>query len=157
MALKHWIMKSEPTDYAIEDLAHEKETQWIGVRNYQARNFMIKDMKIGDPVLFYHSQTPPVGVAGQAVVSHLAWPDPTQFDPESKYFDPKATHRDPRWHAVNVTHCETFARIVTISEMRQDPKLTELWVLKKGQRLSIGPITKAQFQQLVQLAHQTPS
>src|SRR6185295_10915733 len=118
MAKRYWLIKSEPTCYSIDDLKKDKSTLWEGVRNYQARNLM-KDMKIGDEALFYHSSTEPPGAVGIAEVSGVAEPDPTQFSTEDEYFDPKATPANPIWYCVRVKFKQKFARQVTLSEMRE--------------------------------------
>ena len=100
--MQYWLMKSEPDVFSIDDLKKQKQTTWDGVRNYQARNFMMNDMQVGDLVLFYHSNAKPPGIAGLATVSKKAEPDPTQFDKKSEYFDPKATKEKPRWFCVKV-------------------------------------------------------
>lgn len=141
-----WLMKSEPDVYSIDSLAKDKTTWWGGVRNYQARNFMRDEMKVGDAVLFYHSSAEPPGVAGLAEVSKAAAPDETQFDKKSEYYDPKASPEKPIWFCVQVKFVKKFKNPVTLQELRDNPKLKELLVLKKGQRLSIQPVTKAHFE-----------
>ncbi len=140
-----WLMKSEPDVFSINDLKKKKRSLWDGVRNYQARNFMVKDMKLGDMVLFYHSNATPPGVAGIAKISKLAQPDPTQFDPQSEYYDPKATTKEPRWFCVEVEFVENFNRLVTLNELKTHNALQEMLVIKKGQRLSIQPVTQKEF------------
>jgi predicted RNA-binding protein with PUA-like domain len=143
--MKYWIMKSEPDVFSIKDLEKKKTQCWDGVRNYQARNFM-KEMKLGDKVLFYHSSSQVVGVAGTATVSKLAYPDHTQFDHESDYYDPKATLESPRWYMVDVKHEKTFQSIVTLEMIRNNEMLSDLLILRKGNRLSITPCEKKEFE-----------
>ncbi len=140
-----WLMKSEPDVYSIDQLAKDKTTWWGGVRNYQARNFMMNDMKVGDWVLFYHSNAEPPGVAGLAKVSKVAAPDETQFDKKSEYFDPKASKEKPIWFCVQVEFVKKFKNLVSLQDLRDEPKLADLLVLKKGQRLSIQPVSKVHF------------
>lgn len=141
-------MKSEPDVYGIDQFKKDKTTWWEGVRNYQARNFMMKDMQLGDEVLFYHSSAEPPGVAGLAVVSQLAEPDKTQFDKKSEYFDPKATKEKPNWFCVQIKFVEKFPTLIPLDAIRKDPKLSEMLVIKKGQRLSIQPVSPHDFNHL---------
>ena len=151
--VRHWLMKSEPAEVSIDDLAAapEKTIAWFGVRNYQARNFMRDDMRVGDRVLFYHSSCPEPGVAGIAKVSRRAYPDATQFDPQSKYHDPKAAAAAPRWYNVDVTLVKK-TRLVTLAELRAHPELASLRVLQRGNRLSITPVTPEEYAFIVELA-----
>ena len=152
---KYWLMKSEPSNYSIYDLQKEKKSLWDGVRNYQARNFMMKDMKIGDAVLFYHSLAHPPGIAGLAEVSGSARPDPTATNPKSKYYDPKATRENPRWHCVEVTFKKIFKNFISIDILRAEQKLKSMLVLKKGQRLSIMEVQKTEFDHIIKLSNRT--
>ena len=145
MAMNFWLMKSEPDVFSIDDLARDKTTLWEGVRNYQARNFMMKDMKVGDQVLFYHSNATPSGVAGLAIVSGLAKPDASQFNKKSEYYDSKATKEKPIWFCVEVKFQKKFPLLISLDEMKKIPELTTMLVLKKGQRLSIMPVTPSEF------------
>lgn len=149
---RYWLMKSEPSTFSIDDLAKEKKTLWEGVRNYQARNFMKADMSPGDQVLFYHSSAEPSGVAGWAEISKAAVPDPTQFDKKSDYHDPKATPEKPNWFCVEIKFKSKFAQVVSLEKLRGTPKLADMLVLKKGQRLSIQPVTAEEFQVIQKLA-----
>ena len=144
--MRHWLMKSEPEEASIDHLAAAPDATlpWYGVRNYQARNFMRDDMAVGDGVLFYHSSCPEPGVAGIARVSRLAYPDATQFDRKSKYFDAKASSEAPRWFNVDVTLVKK-TRLVALAELREHPALAQLRVLQRGNRLSITPVTPAEF------------
>lgn len=150
--MQYWLMKSEPEVFSIETLAKQKSALWDGVRNYQARNFMMKDMKIGDEVLFYHSNAEPTGVAGVARVIGPAEPDPSQFDKKSEYFDPKATRDKPIWFCVKVGYVEKFPRIVTLDELKKAKALQEMLVIKRGQRLSIQPVQAKEFEFIRQMA-----
>ena len=146
MTMRYWLMKSEPSEFSIDDLASEpkKSTSWIGVRNYQARNFMRDQMQLGDLVLFYHSTCEVPGIAGIAEVSKLAYPDETQFDRKSDYFDPKATRDNPRWVHVDVKLVKK-TRLVPLSELRGYPKLAKMQLLQRGNRLSITPVDPAEW------------
>ncbi|PIS09967.1 MAG: EVE domain-containing protein [Bdellovibrio sp. CG10_big_fil_rev_8_21_14_0_10_47_8] len=139
--MMNWLMKSEPDAYSIQKLQKEKKTWWTGVRNYQARNYMMKDMKVGETVLFYHSNAEPPGIAGLAKVSRLAEPDPTQFDKKSDVFEARASKAKPMWFCVEVEFVAIFPRFISLQDLRDEKKLTTMQVLKKGQRLSIQPVT----------------
>ena len=143
--MNYWLMKSEPDVFSIDHLQKKQVEPWTGVRNYQARNFM-KEMKRGDQVLFYHSSADHVGVAGLMEVAREAYPDPTQFDKKSEYFDEKATKEKPRWEMVDVQFLEKFKQLVTLAELRAEPKLAGLILLQKGTRLSVIPVEKNHFQ-----------
>ncbi len=144
-------MKSEPDAYSIEDLQVDGSTHWDGVRNYQARNLMRDEMKVGDKVLYHHSQLRPPGVVGLAQVVKEAYPDHTSWNPESKYFDPKSTPEEPRWFMVDIAHVETFDRMVSIDEMRQHPELSEMVLLNRS-RLSVQPVRREEYEFIVSLA-----
>ncbi len=150
--MRYWLMKSEPDVYSIADLARDQTTGWEGVRNYQARNLMRDQMQIGDPVLFYHSNAEPPGVAGLARVHRTGLVDPAQFDPQSKYFDPKSSPDQPRWIMVELAYVETFPRLLSLPEMRTWPELAGLMVLQRGARLSVQPVSEVHFQALCQRA-----
>ncbi len=145
-------MKSEPDVYSIDDLERDGSTHWDGIRNYQARNTMRDDMQIDDMVLFYHSNAKPPGVAGVAKVCKTAYPDHTQFDAKSKYFDGKSDPDDPRWLMVDIEHVETFPTLIGLDRLRQEPALDGMPVLQKGQRLSVQPVEKHQFEHILGLA-----
>jgi predicted RNA-binding protein with PUA-like domain len=151
--MRYWLMKSEPDEVSIDDLAAApgKTVAWFGVRNYQARNYMRDDMKLGDRVLFYHSSCAEPGVAGIAKVSRLAYPDATQFERGGKYHDPKATPDAPRWFNVDVTLVRK-TRLVPLAELRAHPELASLTILQRGNRLSITPVTAAEYACIEQLA-----
>lgn len=144
--MAYWLMKSEPDEVSFGDvLASPAQTvAWFGVRNYQARNFMRDAMQIGDGVLFYHSSCAVPGIAGIAEVASGPYPDATQFDPKSPYYDPKATFEQPRWISVDVRAVEQ-GDYLPLSEMRTMPELEDMVLLKKGSRLSISPVTAAQW------------
>jgi predicted RNA-binding protein with PUA-like domain len=145
-------MKSEPDVFSIDDLAKDKTTWWEGVRNYQARNFMSQQMKVGDEVLFYHSNAEPSGIAGLAVVTKAAAPDKTQFDKKSEYFDPKATVEKPNWFCVQVGYKAKFSEVLSLNDLRENEKLADMLVLKKGQRLSVQPVDKKHFDAVKKMA-----
>jgi len=145
--MRYWLMKSEPDDISIDDLAKApgKSVAWFGVRNYQSRNFMRDQMRVGDKVFFYHSSCAEPGIAGLATVSKLAYPDATQYDRNSKYFDPKATPESPRWFNVEVKF-ETKTRLIGLAELREHKPLANMRVLAKGNRLSITPVDPAEWE-----------
>jgi predicted RNA-binding protein with PUA-like domain len=150
---KIWLMKSEPAEVSIDDaLAASGQTvPWFGVRNYQARNFMRDEMRPGDAVLFYHSSCPEPGIAGLAEVASTPYPDPTQFDPRSPYFDAKSDPKAPRWILVDVRALRK-TRLVPLSELREHPALAGMRLLARGNRLSITPVTRAEFSVIKKLA-----
>jgi|TARA_R100001132_G_C3226689_1_gene63031 predicted RNA-binding protein with PUA-like domain len=141
-----WLMKSEPDAFSIDDLAARpgKREHWDGVRNYQARNFM-REMKKGDKVLFYHSSCPEPGVVGVAKVVKEAYPDFTAFDPESKYFDPKSSPDKPRWFMVDIQFQKKLKRTIALAELKQNPLLEGMQLLRKGNRLSVMPVAESEF------------
>lgn len=144
---QYWLMKSEPDVFSFDDLKARPQStdHWEGVRNYQARNYM-RRMKTGDLVLFYHSNCAPPGVVGIAAVVREAYPDHTAFDSSSRYFDPKSSPESPRWFMVDVKWKEVFRRMVTLQEMRGIKGLSGMPLLRKGQRLSVLPVTKEEFE-----------
>ncbi len=150
--MNYWLMKSEPDAFSIDDLKKVKKEPWSGVRNYQARNFMWKDMKLGDGVLFYHSNAKIPGIAGLAKVASAAYPDPTQFDPESDYWDPKATPEKPRWFLVDVAFERKFSDVLSLEALKANAeRLGDFVLLNRGTRLSVLPVTKAQWQTILKL------
>ena len=149
---KHWLMKSEPGSYSITDLKKEGKAFWDGVRNYQARNFMMRDMQVGDRVLFYHSNADPSGITGLAEVCKEALPDPTSWDKKSKYYDPKSPKENPRWFAVTVKFVKMFDRVIDLKELRKKPTLKDMLVLKKGQRLSVMPVMKKEYDVILRMS-----
>ena len=152
MAKQYWLMKSEPSECSIDDLAGApaQTVPWVGVRNYQARNFMRDQMRVGDGVLFYHSSCPEPGIAGVAEVASTAYPDETQFDTNSPYFDPAAKREEPRWLHVDVKLVRK-TRLLSLAEMREAPALASMVVLKRGNRLSITPVTPPEWNAVLQL------
>ncbi len=146
-APRYWLMKTEPDECSIDDAlaAPDATVPWTGVRNYQARNFMRDDMRVGDGVLFYHSSCAEPGIVGIARVASGAKPDPTQFDPHSPYFDAKSQPEAPRWQLVDVQALRK-TRVLGLAEMRSVPELAEMQVLKRGNRLSITPVTPQEWQ-----------
>jgi predicted RNA-binding protein with PUA-like domain len=145
-APQYWLMKSEPSEASIDDLARatRQTLPWTGVRNYQARNFMRDEMRIGDGVLFYHSSCAEPGIAGLAEVASAAYPDATQFDPASPYYDPKSSPTAPRWLHVDVK-LRAKTRLVDLKELRAHAELAAMRVLQRGNRLSITPVTAAEW------------
>jgi len=153
---RYWLMKSEPEDFSIDDLERVGREPWSGVRNYQARNFM-RQMQPGDGVLFYHSSTAVPGVAGIARVAGDAYPDPTQFDPRSDYHDPKSTREAPRWSLVDVEFERKLARLIALDEIRAlEDKLDGFALLQRGTRLSVLPVTAAQWKLILALEKKKP-
>lgn len=152
---KHWLMKSEPDTFSIADLARVKVEPWTGVRNYTARNHM-RAMAVGDHVLFHHSNASPPGVVGLARVVRTGVVDETQFDPDSPYFDPRATRDRPIWDCVDVAYVATLPHMVSMDRMRGDPALAGMLVLKKGMRLSVQPVTAAEYARIVELGRTAP-
>ncbi|HEY6281848.1 MAG TPA: EVE domain-containing protein [Burkholderiales bacterium] len=145
--MRYWLMKSEPSEFCIDDLAAApgKTTTWFGVRNYQARNFMRDQMRVGDKAFFYHSNYEEPGIAGIAEVCKLAYPDATQYDRKSKYYDPKATSQNPRWFNVDVRLVRKTC-LVSIKELRGHRELANMRVLQKGNRLSITPVDPREWE-----------
>jgi predicted RNA-binding protein with PUA-like domain len=144
-AKRYWLMKCEPEAYAIEDLERDGTTTWEGVRNFQARNFMRDDMKVGDGVLFYASNAEPSGVTGRAEISREAYPDPFAFKKGHKYFDPKSDPKNPTWYTVEIRFVERFPDIIPLAELKAMPGLEKMVVTQKGSRLSVQPVTKEEF------------
>lgn len=149
---RYWLFKSEPDVYSIEDLRRDGSTYWDGVRNYQARNLLRDDIKEGDQVLYYHSRVQPIGVAGVAKVVKGPYGDPTQFDKKSKYFDPKASEDNVRWFVVDIAHVETFDAVVPLTTLKEEPKLKDMVVTQRGSRLSVQPVTAAEFKTVLRMA-----
>ncbi|HTS54328.1 MAG TPA: EVE domain-containing protein [Burkholderiales bacterium] len=154
--MRHWLMKSEPDAFSIDDLARApgKTTAWWGVRNYQARNFMRDQMQLGDQAFFFHSSCPHPGIVGIVEVSKLAYPDATQFDRQSEYYDPSATQEKPRWFNVDVRLLRK-TRLLGIREMRAHAELAAMRVLQKGNRLSITPVDLRDWKFILKLLDQT--
>ncbi|HMY91131.1 MAG TPA: EVE domain-containing protein [Nitrosomonas sp.] len=144
--MRYWLMKSEPSEVSIDDLAAKPDqtVAWDGVRNYQARNFMRNQMQLGDKTFFYHSSCEQPGIVGITTVSKLAYPDVTQFNPKSKYYDPKSTPENPRWFNVEVKLVRK-TRLISLKELRSYSALANMRILQKGNRLSITPIDPAEW------------
>jgi predicted RNA-binding protein with PUA-like domain len=146
--MAHWLMKSEPDVFGYDDLVRNKREGWDGIRNYQARNFL-REMRVGDLAIFYHSNATPPGAAGVAKIVKGAEPDPKQFDPTSKYFDPASKPDDPRWDWVTVAPKQKFKHYVSLDELRTMPELAECRLLARGNRLSVIPLTADEFDAIV--------
>lgn len=149
--MNYWLVKSEPDVYSLSDLKRDKTTFWDGVRNYQARNFL-KEMKKGDEVLYYHSNAEQIGIVGIATIHKEAYPDPSQFDKKSKYFDEKATKEKPRWFCPDLKFKKAFKNILTLAELKEVKELSEMRLIKKGNRLSVIPVTKKEYNTILKLA-----
>lgn len=149
--MKHWLMKCEPSAYTIDDLERDGSTSWEGVRNFQARNFMRDEMKVGDKVLFYASNADPSGVTGIAEIVRDAYADKFATQKGHMYFDEKATKENPIWYMVDIGFVEKFAQIVPLETLKATPGLEEMMVTRKGSRLSIQPVTKSEFDIVVKL------
>ena len=151
--MRYWLVKSEPSSYSIDDLKKDRKTPWTGVRNYQARNFMRDDMRVGDPVLFYHSNADPTGVAGIAKVASAPYPDATALDKKSDYYDEKSKKDNPRWQLVDIGFVKKFKDVVPLSELRKEKALAKMRLLEPGQRLSVMPVTKEEFEHVINMAN----
>jgi predicted RNA-binding protein with PUA-like domain len=149
--MNYWLMKSEPDTFSIDNLKQKKREAWDGVRNYQARNFMRDGMRVGDGVFFYHSNCAEPGIAGLAEVASDAYPDPSQFDPKSKYFDPGSSRDNPRWMLVDVKFVKKLKRVITLDELKTHSKLEGMTLLRKGNRLSVMPVDAAEWKYIVGL------
>ncbi len=151
---KYWLVKTEPESFSIQDLAQapDQTTSWDGVRNYQARNMLRDEMQLGDRVLFYHSNAEPPTVVGVAQVVRTGYPDPTAWDENDSHYDPGSTRENPRWYMVDLRLEQIFSRPLPLAELRQCPALTKMELLRKGSRLSVQPVTKAEFSAVLQLA-----
>ncbi|MFT7507261.1 MAG: putative RNA-binding protein with PUA-like domain [Acidimicrobiales bacterium] len=149
---QYWLMKSEPACYSIDDLKRDRVEPWDGTRNYQVRNMMRDDMQVGDLVLFYHSNTKEIGVVGTMKVTSKAYPDPTQFDPKSEHPDPKSDPLNPRWLCVDVKFQSKFSRTVSLAEIKINPMFETMPLVKKGNRLSVMPVNKRHFTEIVKMA-----
>ncbi|MEX2216013.1 MAG: EVE domain-containing protein [Phycisphaeraceae bacterium] len=144
--MKHWLLKTEPESYSIDQLKRDKRTCWDGVRNYQARNFIRDDMKLGDLVLLYHSNADPAGVVGIASVCREAYADHTAQDPKDHHYDPKASAANPIWMMVDIKFVKKFKSTVTLEAIKNAKDLEGILVAKRGQRLSVQPVEKAHFE-----------
>lgn len=151
----YWLMKSEPDVFSISDLekAPGQTTHWDGVRNYQARNFMRDSMKVGDQLFYYHSNAEPSGIAGVAEIVKAGYPDSTAFDKKDVHFDPKSDKANPTWYMVDVKFVEAFSEILSLEKLRGIPALKNMVLLQKGSRLSVQPVTAAEWQAVIACAH----
>lgn len=154
---RYWLFKSEPDAYSIDMMEKDGVEPWDGIRNYQARNLLRDEIKLGDGVLFYHSRVAPMAVVGVCEVVEEGSPDETQFDPESRYFDPKSDPDDPRWYWVRIRFREKFARPVTLQEIKADPRLQDMMLVRKGSRLSIQPVSVEEWRHIVKLGRRKKS
>ena len=148
--MKYWLMKSEPDEFSIDDALKGRVTPWTGVRNYQARNFMLKEMSVGDGVLFYHSSCPEPGIAGLAEIASKPYPDASQFDRKSPYYDADSKKDDPRWWNVDVKALKK-TKLISLEEMRKQKPLANMVTLRPGNRLSITPVTEAEWKYIQKL------
>ncbi|MHB0970992.1 MAG: EVE domain-containing protein [Thermoanaerobaculia bacterium] len=151
MAKKYWLLKCEPAAYTIEELERDGTASWEGVRNYQARNYMRDEMKVGDLVLFYASNADPSGVTGIAKIVREGYPDAFALKKGHVYYDPKSTPDNPIWTMVDIGFVERFPRIVSLDELKAEPSLSKMMVVQKGSRLSVQPVTKAEFERVVKM------
>lgn len=149
--MNYWLFKSEPDAFSIDDLKKKGTSPWDGVRNFKARNYMRDEAKVGDLVLFYHSSCKPPGVAGIARVSRESFPDLSALDPKSQYYDPKATKEKPIWYMVEVKFVKKFDQLIPLEQLKTEPGLEDMVILRKGNRLSITPVTKKQYEIIVSL------
>jgi predicted RNA-binding protein with PUA-like domain len=151
--MKYWLVKSEPDVFSIDDLAKSKNqtTYWDGVRNYQARNYMRDEIKKGDKVIFYHSNTKPPAAVGVCEVVKEGYPDFTAFDPDDKHYDPKSKKENPAWYMVDIKLIKKFPKAVTLDEIKQNPKLKNMKLVQRGNRLSVMPVTKEEYDEIVRM------
>jgi predicted RNA-binding protein with PUA-like domain len=156
--MRHWLIKSEPSEFSFEDLwaARGRRTCWDGVRNYQARNFMRDGMRVGDLVLYYHSNAEPSGVVGVAEVAREAYPDPTQFERGHPHHDPASDPEDPRWLMVDVRALRRLPRAVPLDELKANPRLKDMAVVQRGSRLSVTPVAQAEYEEVLRMAGRAP-
>jgi len=157
--MNYWLMKSEPTAFGIDDLKDmpNQTEHWDGVRNYQARNMMRDQMHIGDQVFFYHSNCKVPGIVGLMEVVREGYPDHTAFDPQSKYFDPKSDPEKPRWIMVDIKYTRHTSRVISLAELKDCEPLENMQLVRKGNRLSIMPVTAAEWTMILQLEGAVPS
>ena len=149
--MTYWLMKSEPDAYSIDDLEHDGREKWDGIRNYQARNMMRDDMKIGEEVFFYHSNCKEPGIVGVARVVSESYPDPTQFDKKSRYYDAKSSADNPRWCLVDVEFVRKLTRNIALTELKAQKTLADMILTRKGNRLSIMPVAKKHWNKILSL------
>jgi predicted RNA-binding protein with PUA-like domain len=151
MRVAFWLMKSEPASYSIDDLERDRMEPWTGVRNYQARNMMRDRMKLGEKAFFYHSGGDAPAIAGIMKIASEAYPDPTQYDARSKYFDPKSTEENPRWFLVDVAFERRLKRAITLKELKAHTGLTDFALTRRGNRLSVLPVSNAHWKLILSL------
>lgn len=149
--MAYWLLKSEPSVFSIDDLAARGSWLWDGVRNYQARNFL-RAMQVGDEALFYHSSCAEPGIVGLMTIARAAYPDPTQFNPDSPYYDPKSSAEKPRWDSVDIRFSEKFANVLPLAALKAQPALADLALVQKGSRLSVMPVSAAEWKVILKLA-----
>ncbi|GAB3024857.1 EVE domain-containing protein [Oleiagrimonas citrea] len=149
--MNYWLMKSEPETFSLDDLERKGSEPWDGVRNYQARNFMRDDMRVGDKVFFYHSNCDVPGIVGIAKVASKPYPDPTQFDPKNHYFDAKSSRDNPRWILVDIAFVKRLKRTISLAELKDDPALEGMPLVRKGNRLSVMPVDAAHWKHILSL------
>ena len=152
MAAKYWLIKSEPEVFSIDDLSKNKTAYWDGVRNYQARNFIRDEMKAGDKIIFYHSNTEPPSAVGICEVIKESYPDFTAFDPSNPHFDPKSKKDSPMWFMFDIKFVKKFSKPVSIREIKSNKKLQKMNLIQRGNRLSVMPVTKDEFDEILKLA-----
>lgn len=150
--MAHWLVKSEPEVYSINHLKVDGVTLWDCVRNYQARNYLRDSFAVGDDVLFYHSNAEPSGIAGLAKITKIGISDPKQFDPKSEYFDSKAKKDAPIWYSPEIKFISKFKELISLASLREKPELKQMVLLKKGSRLSVQPVTPAEFKTIIKIA-----
>ena len=152
---KFWLIKSEPSEFSIEDLEKSKNqtTYWDGVRNYQARNFIRDEMKMGDKVLFYHSNAEPNAIVGICEVVREAYPDHTQFDPKHNHYDPKADKKNPPWFMIDIKFEKKFKKQVTLEDIKSNSKLSKMRLVERGNRLSVMPVTKEEIEEILKMSN----
>lgn len=155
MPCNHWLFKSEPDSFSIDDLGKSpnQTTSWEGVRNYRSRNILRDEIKLGDEVFFHHSSTEPPGIVGTCKIVRAGYPDRTAFDPESEYFDAKSTKENPRWYTVDVKLIKKFGKLLPLPMLRETPGLEKMMVCQRGARLSIQPVTKEEWDIICRLAY----
>jgi predicted RNA-binding protein with PUA-like domain len=151
--MKYWLVKSEPNVFSIDDLKKNKKTHWDGVRNYQARNFMKNEMKAGDKVLFYHSNAEPTAVTGIAEVIKEGYADHTQFNPDDKHYFPSADLQNPVWFMIDIKFLKKFKTPVTLQAIKQNAKLKKMRLIQRGNRLSVMPVEKSEFDEIVKMGN----
>ena len=149
--MAYWLMKSEPDVYGIDDLKRDKVEPWDGIRNYQVRNMFRDQMKVGDLAFFYHSNCKPPAVVGIMTIASEAYPDHTQFDPKSRYYDAKSDKENPRWHLVDVKYKRKLKREITLQELKENKKLKDFRLNQKGNRLSVIPVKKSEWDLILDL------